>query len=158
MTATSTPDGGEITPTQQALLDHQASCGCVLPSSRMAAPEPQSQAGPEQQALGGIFGLPITVPSMAQNRTTQTIGRHKRHPTNQIKPELYTMTHQPPKHYSDVALGSTGTLTLVAKTKQFTPVELGGEGTLTIAANDKNAKHVDLSGSGTLTIAARVGP
>jgi hypothetical protein len=89
---------------QDALAKHQAEHGCVLPMNRVATPQETVQVhalmAPQQTSdttgatlpgtLPGFFPFPLTVPSSQQNSTTQTPGRHMRHPTNQIKPLLIT--------------------------------------------------------------------
>jgi hypothetical protein len=96
---------------QDVLAKHQAEHGCVLPMNRVATPQATvqvhalmaaAQSAPQVEATGGTTGatlpgtlpgfypFPLTTPSQQQNRTTQTPGRHMRHPTNQIKPLLIT--------------------------------------------------------------------
>ena len=78
----------------QALVDHQNRCGCILPVNRMPRPQP---LGDDKQLFistprttFGFFPFPMEQPSNRQNRTTQSPGFRTRHPTNAIKPELIT--------------------------------------------------------------------
>jgi hypothetical protein len=89
----------KVSDTTQAAWDHEARCGCVLPTHRGETP-----VGAEQKGLGGWFGIGMNQPSHIQNRTTEHpfSNARQRHPTNPIKQlTILTWQAQNPDNWPD---------------------------------------------------------
>lgn len=87
----------------KAMADHEANCGCIMPANRMP-PQAEQQAStpPPMWYPGGWFGIPISVPSQRQNRTTQLHPRARMHPINRTKPlSITTWIEQNPDTWPD---------------------------------------------------------
>jgi hypothetical protein len=87
--------------TYDAMLEHQARCGCILPANLITkinpldvsvSPQDLQPPTPGQHAPGfipgfGWYGTPMDQPSEQQNRTTEVPFKNhrQRHPSNPTK-------------------------------------------------------------------------